>query len=63
MTAKVVRAVSHWSNGREMLQDRGWLANMVETHMRPCSCIMCQNGSYDRAEHRRETAREKDFGC
>jgi hypothetical protein len=56
--ARVRRIVGeHWVGGRKLVADPKRLGRLVETHMRPCSCPMCQGESYHRQREQRDVER------
>lgn len=38
--------------------DPRWLGRMIATHMRPCSCTMCQREDYRRSVQKQSDQRE-----
>ena len=44
-----------WSSPEEILDDSKILGQLVENHMRGCSCIVCKRPRYDRSEHKKNT--------
>lgn len=44
-----------WSRPEEILDDPRILGQLVENHMRPCSCPTCKQSRYDRSNNKTET--------